>query len=536
MFEFNLIREPWIPVTIDGRSVEVSLRDALVRAHEIDGLGLDDPLQIVAIFRQILLPITLHALGLPRNEGEWAARWEVKRLDAATIEDYLAERESRFDLFHSQWPFAQVAGLRTEKNETKPISLLLPAIATGNNVPLFTARTEAAPPALTPAEAARAMLAAHCWDTAAIKSGAVGDPQVKNGKTTGNPTGPLGQLGVVLPVGATLAQTLMLNTPIVPQGLRPADRPQWDSDESVSALWRERECRGLLDLLTWPARRVRLVPETHNGAGGAVVVRAVVLAAGDRLDHLPEYEPHTAWRADRKATAKSGPRRPIRHQPGRAGWRGLTSLLATKQPTAKGESSSTLMSQLGNLRAEDWVPADLRLQVLSVGVAYGNQSAVVEDVLTDLIPLPVTALTADSHVRGLLLQMVAEAEDLRDAANYLGDELRRAVGADKLPWDKGLRLGEALVHELGAAARRLLTGLQREPDRVTEAEAAWHDAARRLAMATVEPALAAAPPEAFLGRQAEGKPTYRLSLAEVRFRRKLNEILGPPARAAVAGG
>jgi len=115
---------------------------------------------------------------------------------------YLDRHAERFDLFHPDFPFAQVAGLHTVKDETKPVSLLLPAVATGNNVPLFSARTEADPPALTPAEAARALLAAQCWDTAAIKSGAAGDPQVKYGKTTGNPTGPLGQLGVVVPWGA----------------------------------------------------------------------------------------------------------------------------------------------------------------------------------------------------------------------------------------------------------------------------------------------------------------------------------------------
>lgn len=529
---FDLCQQPCVSVVIDGRPTEVSVREVLLRAHEIDGLALEDPLQAVAIFRHLLLPIALHALGLPRTGHEWAARWKARRLDGTAITEYLTKRVGRFDLFHPERPFAQVAGLRTAKNESKPASLLMPPVATGNNVPLFTARTEADPPALTPAEAARALLSAHCWDTAAIKSGAVGDPQVRNGKTTGNPTGPLGQLGVIVPMGATLAETLMLNTPIAPQGLRPGDRPQWDADAPATAEWRTRAPSGLLDLLTWQSRRIRLIPEPDPSGP---IVRRVVLAAGDRLDPLPSYEPHTAWRAEQRATAKSGPRRPIRHQPGRGAWRGLTSLLATGEATNRGESSSELMTQVGTLYAERLVPADLRLQVLCVGIAYGNQSAVVEDVLVDLIPLPITALADGDPVRELLLRVVQQAENLRDAANRLGDELRRAAGADKLPWDKGLRLGEALVHGLGGTARRLLTGLQREPGRVDAADDAWCRAARRLAWEIVEPALAAVPPAAFAGRRVTDKLAHRPALTEALFRHRLNDILGPPPATAKAG-
>jgi CRISPR system Cascade subunit CasA len=511
-----------------GRPVLLSLSQALARAHEIDGLAIGDPLQHVAVLRQLLLPVVLHAFGVPRNEQEWAARWDLGRFDPSVVTEYFANRAGRFDLFDPQRPFAQVAGLRTEQGATKPVSLLLPAIATGNNVPLFSSRIDNDPPHLSPAEALGALLAAHCWETAAIKSGAVGDPQAKNGKTTGNPTGPLGQLGIVVPIGATLAETLTLNTPIVRQGLRPDDRPQWDTDEAT-AQWRTREAAGLLDLLTWQSRRIRLIPEqTPNG----FIVRTVVVAAGDRLGHIPDFEPHTAWRSDRKPTAKSGPRKPIRHQPGRAPWRGLASLLATTNPTDGGESSSLLMTQLSTLRAMELVPPDLRLQVLTVGVAYGNQSAVVEDALSDLIPLPITALPEDNPVRDLLMRAVKQAEDLRIATNRLGDELRRAAGADNnLPWDKGMRLGEALVHELDGAARRLLAGLQREPHRVKEAENAWTHTAHRLAWKIAEPALDSVSPAAFLGREIEVRKQrhlYRPALAEKTFRASLNKILGTP--------
>jgi CRISPR system Cascade subunit CasA len=199
MPSFDLVSQQWIPVTRAGKRVEVGLLDALLDAREFDGLALDDPLEAVAVLRQVLLPVVLDACGAPRDGKEWASRWDSGRLDGAEprIARYLQDHADRFDLFHPTRPFAQVAGLRTAKDETKPVSLLVPRLASGNNVPLFSARTERDPPWLAPGAAARALLAAHCWDTAAIKSGAVGDEaHVKAGKTTGNPTGPLGQLGV----------------------------------------------------------------------------------------------------------------------------------------------------------------------------------------------------------------------------------------------------------------------------------------------------------------------------------------------------
>ena len=352
------------------------------------------------------------------------------------------------------------------------MSLLLAAVAAGNNVPLFSSSTDAAPPRFSPAAAARALLAAHCWDTAAIKSGANGDPAVKNGKTTGNPKGPVGALGVTVPLGPTLAHTLLLNTPIVRQGLKSQDRPQWRAEPSTAA-WSSRPALGLMDLLTFQSRRIRLVPEiTADGPGdAAVTVSQVVLAAGDRLLELPEYEPHTMWRREAKPKAGTPPRHPVRHQAGKETWRGLAALLAAKTPTPEGVSTTALLDQLASLRAEDYVPDALPLQVLTVGVLYGNQSAVVEDVLADVIPLPVVALTTDAPVRGFLHRVVAQAESIRRAGNDLGDSIRRATGGEKLPWDKSLRTGDALMHQ------------------------------------------------AFLGRPtADGKTVIRLSTAEARYR------------------
>jgi CRISPR system Cascade subunit CasA len=522
---FDLIDQPWIPVTDGGRSRLVSLADALAHAHEIDGLALDDPLQAVAVFRQVLLPVVLDALGAPTDSDEWAERWRAGVLDAARIGDYLEENRPHFDLFDPDRPFAQVASLEPLSGNYSPTSLLLPSVAAQNNVPLFSAFTDSDAPALTPAEAARALLSTHCWDTAGIKSGAVGDSKAKQGKAMGNPTGPLGRLGVVIPLGRTLAESLVLNEPILPQGLRPADRPQWRA-EPITAEWQQRPAVGLLDLLTWQARRIRLIAE--DGAAG-LTVRHVVVAAGDRLQLIPESdELHTAWKQLDKPAAGQAPRQPILHQPGRAAWQGLTALLATQENPSAKVSSSVLLSQLGNLQADGIVPEQLPLQVLAVGVAYGNQSAIIEDTMTDLIPLPVVALASATPLRDLLSEIVLQSEQLRLAANRLGDDLRLASGGAKIPWDHGQHLGDVLVHALDSIVRRLLAGLQREPERLQEARLAWRSVARSLALEVAEPALVAVPPTSFVGREVRPGIYYRQSTAERSYRAALHRVLGPP--------
>lgn len=532
MAAFDLTTKPWVPVMIRGERARRGLRDALVEAHQIDGLALDEPLSTVAILRQVLLPVVIRATGLPRSPAEWSSRWDAGRLDAAAVDAYLDQWADRWDLFDDTAPFAQAAGLRTASGETKSVAVLIGSLASGNNVPLFSTRTDDDPPALAPADAIGRLLAAHAYDTAAIKSGAEGDPQARAGKTTGNPTGPLGQLGLVVPWGRTLFETLLLNLIIIPAGLEPGDAPHWER-EPAGPMWSTRPAAGLLDQLTLQSRRIRLIPEEVDGS---TVVRRVVLTAGDRLTSLPpELEPHTAWRRVPNPRAGQPAVRPVRHQPGRQAWRGLQPLLSTAVNTDQEFTAPLLLQQHA-----DRLPAGYPLQVVTVGVAYGNQSAVVEDVMTDTLPLPVTALNADHEIHAFLLEVADQAEGLRRAADRLVDDLREAGGGQRLPWDKGQHAGEALMQALTPDARHLLSQLERIHEVSEDLEAWWRGRARLRALEAVGPYLDAVPTTAFLGREqktsrglAAGKRTASkqyvtsAATAELRFRAALTNLLGP---------
>jgi len=514
-----------------------------MNAVDFEGLVVALPTQAPALFRQFLLPIVWAALGPPGGRDSWLTRFRAEGFspeEKERLNEHLDEHLDRFDLFHPQTPFAQVAGLRTSKDETKGSALLVATAATGNNVPLFASRREGDPLALTPAEAAHWLMHTQCWDTAAIKTGAVDDPQAKAGKTTGNPTGPLGQLGVVMPTGRNLYETILLNLPYR-TGVIPGDRAQWERAPDGPA-WTTRAAVGLLDLWTWQSRRIRLVPqETADG----VRVTRVLIAAGDRLKEIPDIEPHTAWTIPPAGKQTRGPgslRRPRRHQPGKAAWRGLDALLeSTRMSSGSGKASagfatSVLMSQLRSLESD--LPPDYPVQLEMTGISYGTQSAVVDDVLFDAIPLPLTALAPDGPAREALLEACEQAEELARAVNHLSGDLRRAAGADPIPWDKGQRPGELLLHALDPLVRRLLSGLRKageDHDLVERGLLAWEQSAWRHASVVADRVVGGAAPGVFAGRVVDDngrERTYRLATADDNFRFQLRRTLARAAEAA----
>ncbi len=524
----NLLDDAWLPVSLAGEIRNVSLRSAAAQAHRIDGLAIVPPTRKVAVFRQTLLPLVLDALGAPGNRSEWGDRFDRGRFDSDAIDNYLELHRDRFNLFDSVAPFAQVAALRTANDEVKPSSLLVPSEPTGNNVPLFGSRTASHGLRLSWMEAAIWLLHAHCWDTAAIKSGAVGDPRVKGGKTTGNRTGPLGSLGIVIPTGRNLFETILLNLPIAEPDPRlgadaSADRPQWRRPPA-EAEWSERPADGILDLLTWQARRIRLVP-TIDEKTGETVVEHVILAAGDRLVSTPDYEPHTTWILSSPNGGAGVVLRPRRHRSGRAAWRGLDALLG--KASSVGDTlvrTTILLGQIGALQSEGALEDSYPLGVEIVGTEYGNQSAVVENVIHDAIPMPVRALSGDVDVADAIEEVASDTDALARAVDLLEGDLRRAQGGHLVPWDKGERASARLIQILDDPARRVLAILRDRPDQIEEVLYAWRSSARRSALDVADEVLSAVPPVAVVGRKTKEGKLYRAAVAELRFGAELRKL------------
>ncbi|MGW4359454.1 type I-E CRISPR-associated protein Cse1/CasA [Streptomyces californicus] len=541
----DLVHGAALTAVLDGSAQPVGLLGALSDAHRIQRLELPVHTMLVVVLRQLLLPVVLDALKAPRDRREWCDRFNRGRFSAEELERleyYLGPRGygDRFRLFDAERPFAQVADLKALSGETKSVVQLVPSVASGNNVPIFSSLSEADELRLEAGDALLWLLHAHGWDTASIKTGAEGDPQASKGKTTGNPTGPLGQLGVVVPTGKTLYETLLLNMPVVPDGLAPDDRPQWAWDERPSGLgclapagpaWSQRPATGLLDLLTFQARRVRLFTcETEQG----LRVNRVIVSAGDRLVRTPEYDPHTVWQHVAKPKKGQSHQRPRRHISGRAAWQGLSTLLAMGLPEqGDGPYTSVLLRQIGDLRADEMLSEQYQLGVETSGLEYGTQSAVVENAIGDDLPLPVQALLAqDTWLREALLECVDQADQAARALDTLNNDLRRAAGGDPLPRDKGSKPSAQFLHSLDRTMRRLLVGLRTvgadDSELLERGQLAWEQSVWRAAVGDAGLLLAAAPPRAIVGRTVRNgnkEFVYRSGKANGLFRARLAEIL-----------
>ncbi|MGL5864766.1 MAG: type I-E CRISPR-associated protein Cse1/CasA [Dermatophilaceae bacterium] len=483
---FDLGVRPWVPVVVGGQAGEVSLRDALIDANDIDGLDHADPLVAAAMYR-LLLAIMVDALSVT-TPAAWQKRRAEGRLDPSRVEQYFESHAEDFDLFHPTRPFFQVAGLESTSGRWSSPALLMPEVASGNNVPLFSPAPEDEVEPLTPAQAARRLIACHGFDTAAIKTGAVGDPRVSGGKTTGNPIGPLGALGFTMPMGRTLFDTLSLNMPVYFSS--PEDRPAWRRE--IGPSWEVRQPVGVLDLLTWQSRRIRLLPDELDGQ---VVIRKVIVAAGDRMEFTPDVELHTLWReSTRPGTAATVP---ARHQTGRAAWRGLSAMLAAsadqdRSGTKNGRRwTAASFTQLANFEVED-----AGVDAFIVGVTYGNQSAVIEDVQAEMVPLPLQAVGDDGVQRMALDEAVDQAEKCVSALNALDGDLRLASGGDPVPWDRGHRPGEVFVATLDASARALLRHVRNDPANLEGALLHWERTLSKRVWEVANRLLDATPPVA----------------------------------------
>ena len=251
---FNLVDEPWLPcLTSEGKTCALSLREALQRAHELGELSADPP--ATAALTRLLVAVVHRSLDGPKTRRAWAGTWGKGRFDPAAVDAYLDRWKARFDLFDPLQPFFQAP---LDHTVLKPPSLLDPAAAQGNNPTLFDHSMDGTAVPLPADEAARRLVALQAFAAGGLMSGEAG------GRVSGK-AALLSGSWVFLVSGRSLFHTLLLNTPVynpaeeLPFAVLGEDAPVWERPPSSSAV--ERNPAGWLDLLTYPSRRVQLVPD-----------------------------------------------------------------------------------------------------------------------------------------------------------------------------------------------------------------------------------------------------------------------------------
>lgn len=524
---FNLVDRPWIEVVgLDGRVRLASIEEVLAECQHLRCLGGDLPTQTFAILR-LLLAILYRSLRGPQNQRAWEALWHADALPMDMIRDYLAEHRERFDLFHPETPFYQVAQLRSVSGDVSGLERIIADVPNGE--PYLTSRIGPGLARISPAEAARWLVHCHAFDPSGIKTGAVGDLRVKNGKVYPLGTGACGSYGGLYLEGRNLRETLLLNlipydTPYLDfpeEG--PAELPPWE--RPPSSVGDDEPPLGRVAVLTWQTRRVRLVGDEDG-------VTHVLVCYGDRFDveNATTLEPMTAWRRSptREKAAKRTVYVPRPHDPSRALWRGLDALLPQRRqgggaeaPTVRPPAVSEWLARLVN---DEVIPRDYSVWTHAVGVAYGTQNAVIDQVYDDRLVLPADVFRSTEELRTTIVGAATDAEAAARAVGNLGRDIARAAGGSGEPVSAAKARAEAeALSLLDREFRQWLAELP-SADRA-EARAEWQRRARRAVERLGRGLVDAAGPTAWIGRETEDGTYLTTALAELWFRRALRKAL-----------
>lgn len=541
--EYNLLDEPWIPVRlVDGTITDVGLLELLRRTTDIADLACELPTQSIAIQRLILA--IAYRVATPRDARDWARQWD----DGAPTEqmiEYLERWRDRFYLFGGRFPFMQVADLRTAKDAVSGLEKLIADVPNGEQ--FFTTRHGRALACIPASEAARWLVHAQAYDPSGIRSGAVGDFQVKGGK--GYPIGPAwcGHLGLVWLKGKDLDETLVLNLiPATTAELRGVDSSTDWGACSWEDLEPETSVRGdysLLDpagtpkelsiprLLTWHSRRIRLVGDSSGVTG-------VVLAQGDKLapQEMRLYEPQSLWRysTPQSKKFKTDVYMPRKFEAGRALWRNLPGTLPTvttvqgvdKQPKREFLPSATLSFhyQLDNASIQTSYPKVMRIQ--AVGVTYGPQESTFEDIYSDELTLSVAVMRVEREdLSAEIDRQVRLTEEVARDVGTLAANLARAAGESGDGAGDGARdrAKELFFSAVDTDFRAWLTQVDgREAAR--DAGRRWERTLRQHATDIQTELVRGASSLAIIGRKV-GNRYMNVGIAENYFRSALNKRL-----------
>jgi len=319
---FNLTSEAWIPCELaDGTMKGLSTAEALGLAHQVRAIADSSPLVVGALHRH-LLAVLHRAHDGPRSLGDWSRLARLGRFEGELVGAYLERAADRMDLFHPEHPFGQARGLVEQFNVTPIDELGVERSGWGSGRELFQHRDPMVAATMTPAEAARALLAHHAFATGGLIK--------KPGEPTSATGAPLTKAALVLLRGRNLFETLMANLLVydparaVPVPCDAGDAPAWEQAAPPRSLPVGKEPKkmplGWLDLLTWLSRRIELVEQDG-------LVTGFVRAVGKGLDDAFERDPMVTYGLDEKRGFV-----PIAMNPKRAFWRNANALFESNRP------------------------------------------------------------------------------------------------------------------------------------------------------------------------------------------------------------
>ena len=268
MPEFNLLDEKWIEcINSSGNHREIGIRELITQAHLMKQLANPIPLVNASVFflLETILIRALSLAGVPLDDyDKWFNGFKAGIFDAGILDDYFQKWYPRFYLFDQFYPFLQtdIEG----QNFTGTAMKLMPHYSGGtggNSATLFDQHTLQEGISLSIKQAANYLLAAHQYGAGGriIGSDYFSESLPANGLS-------------FFVEGENLFETLYLNILPYPDLVdldlptKSGDCPIWERDDPyevgernaiVDGKNKSYKPLGLLDLLTWPGRKIQLL-------------------------------------------------------------------------------------------------------------------------------------------------------------------------------------------------------------------------------------------------------------------------------------
>ena len=395
VFSYNLVDEPWIPcVLLSGEPISMGFKELFLRAHELRGFDIENPLAEASLIR-VILAVAHRVVDGPREDKEWRALYLAGSFPQEQVEAYFAKWRHRFDLFSPEVPFYQTPGLKILDGEGResPVAVhsLMLDKACGSAKTLFDHTLDALFPAFTPAEAAFILITAQTSSFGKLNKKTTNHFGYQQSFLQGVLVGGI----FALLEGNDLFHTLVFNLLICeenePIPSTDSDRPVWERNDyqAVGAV----DPKGYLDYLSCRCRHILLLPE--DGPAGPVV-RHAHIAQGEAFPGVDN--PSFFLRQ-----GKDGSLYPVQLSPDRLLWRDSGALYALEQKSGTGQirrqrPKAFMQAGMPQLKKMVALPEKLRCTVYGLANDQANPLAWRKESLN--IP---TDLLSDGKVVGWLM-------------------------------------------------------------------------------------------------------------------------------------
>ena len=533
--EFNLIDEPWIRVMDSNCNVrEVSLKDAILNAHNYKSLSGELPTQDIAVMRLMLAVLhTVYSRAdengnespLENDEDEavdrWKALWKKGRFSEKAIGDYFETWHERFWLFHPERPFAQVAGLKEGTfNDAKKLNGEISQSA--NSKRLFSLYNGVEKESLTYSQAARWLIYLNGYDDIALKKTNEGKEREKvSGKLPSAKRGWLGQLGLIYIIGNNLFETLMLNLIMVCNDVvQSTQEPFWEINSFST---KERQVipipDNLAELYTLPFRFILLERNNNSVTGCHNVV-------GYLFEGSAYIEPMTIWKEEKN----SKERIPKKHDPSKYMWSEFEYFFEPKPSDTDYKKNQRAEVLNWYIKTKDKSKKLIRIGVVSL--VYDEKkttSLPVKNVYSDSLTMHSELLSElGANWRAKIETEIDRCGKLANNIALLAQNLYVASGGSNSKKDKHYMeipnvVKSQLYYRFDMPFRKWLRSV--DPESVDEKQSKWQDTARRITEMYAQELVSEKAETAITGHK-EGDILYSSPKAMIIFKSQMKKIYG----------